>query len=303
MYSPNVLVAGAPKCGTTSIFGFLADHPDVCASSVKETCFLIDKDYPLYNPEYNVDEQGLEGYSQFFSHCKGTAPKVYLEATPDYLYQETPLKYLPELDPIPQIIIALRNPAERIYSMFQFARNNMAVIDARMTFAEFLAALRDPASEVLNDRPHLRDVMVQSRYAHYIERWLKVFGRDRVHVFLFEDLVRDPYRFMITLCDILGLDPEIYKTYKFDKRNVTRQVRFQLLHRLARRVRKLSSTSIPGRRLAGALYRHINAPPAPVNRSDEEMRLIEELNSEFVDDNRRLAELLGMDLTHWNSAK
>lgn len=302
MSYPNVVLAGAPKCGTTSVFEFLADHPDVCPSSVKETYFLIDEDYALYKPGCNVATQGLEGYSQFFTDCEGSAAKVYLEATPDYLYQDTPLKYLPELDPVPHVVFILRKPAERVYSMFQFARNNMAVIDAHMTFADFLDNVRNPASGVLKDRPLLRGAMAQSRYVRFIERWLQVLGRDRIHVFLFEDLVRDPRDFMKTLCEVLDLNPAFYEDYGSEKRNVTRKVRVQFLHRLKRHLRKLGS-GVPGRRLASELYRHLNAAPASNTRSNEDTRLIEALGSEFIDDNRRLTQLLGIDLTCWQETR
>lgn len=178
----------------------------------------------------------------------------------------------------------------------------MAVLDAHITFPDFVDSLRDPTSELLRDRPHLRDTMAQSRYACFIERWLQIFGRDRIHVLLFEDLVRDPRGLMKTLCHILDLDPVFYDNYEFDKQNVTRKVRIQFLHRLARHARKLGySCRIPGRQFAGALYRNLNSPPAPKTLSHEEVKLIETLNSEFIDDNRRLVELLDINLASWHS--
>lgn len=301
MRFPNAVIAGAPKCGTTSIFKFLADHPDVCASNVKETYFLMDEGYPLYNPGRNVASHGLEKYSEFFNHCKNSKAKVYLEATPDYLYQTTPLKYLPNLDPVPEIIIVLRKPADRIYSMFQFARNNMAVLDAHITFADFMNSLRNPDSALLANRPHLRDAIAHSRYVRYIEPWIKTFGREHIHVLLFEDLVRDSRDFMQRLCDILQIAPEFYKSYEFKKQNVTQRVRIQFLHRIVRRVRKLSNGGVPGGRFAGAIYRRLNAPPATDARCEEVLRLLETLNNEFIEDNRRLMDLLGLDLKHWHT--
>ena len=63
---PNTIVAGAPKCGTTSVFRYLADHPEVCASNVKETRFLIDPGYPLFDAAANFSIHGLGGYERFF---------------------------------------------------------------------------------------------------------------------------------------------------------------------------------------------------------------------------------------------
>ena len=50
---PNVAMVGVPKCGTTSVFSYLADHPEVCQSSEKETYFLMDKGHPLFIPARN----------------------------------------------------------------------------------------------------------------------------------------------------------------------------------------------------------------------------------------------------------
>ena len=46
---PNVVIAGAPKCGTTSLFAWLADHPDVCGSNVKEARYFLDPGDPLFD--------------------------------------------------------------------------------------------------------------------------------------------------------------------------------------------------------------------------------------------------------------
>jgi hypothetical protein len=47
MSLPNLVIAGAPKCGTSSLFYWLADHPQACGSTVKETFYLMDEEHPL----------------------------------------------------------------------------------------------------------------------------------------------------------------------------------------------------------------------------------------------------------------
>ena len=101
MILPNVIIAGAPKCGTTSLFEYLAAHPAVCPATVKETRYLIDKDYPLYHQERSFLRRGLVGYSEFFQKHIPGLHKIFIEATPDYMYQNTPLKVLPLFERIP----------------------------------------------------------------------------------------------------------------------------------------------------------------------------------------------------------
>ena len=68
---PNLVVGGAPKCGTSTFFRWLSSHPDVCGSEPKETFFLMDRDSPLLNRDCNVHEHGLQSYGSFFKHHRG----------------------------------------------------------------------------------------------------------------------------------------------------------------------------------------------------------------------------------------
>ena len=86
---PNVVIAGAPKCGTTSLFAWLADHPDVCGSNVKEARYFLDPDDPLFDEISNFRDHGLAGYEAYFTDCEERKAQVVLEATPVYLYQQT----------------------------------------------------------------------------------------------------------------------------------------------------------------------------------------------------------------------
>lgn len=69
MKLPNLLIAGAPKCGTSSIFTWLIAHPEVCGSQPKETFYLMNSDSPLCNSNLFYDIGRLEKYSQYFDHC------------------------------------------------------------------------------------------------------------------------------------------------------------------------------------------------------------------------------------------
>lgn len=74
-----LIIAGTTKAATTSLFNYLADHPEICASNVKETRFFLDADYPL--PAKYRFEDGLDKYELYFVHC--SASHIRMEATPD----------------------------------------------------------------------------------------------------------------------------------------------------------------------------------------------------------------------------
>lgn len=63
-----LIIGGTPKAGTTSLYKWLSDHPDVCPSSLKETRFFLDWDYPLSSSaQYNG--KNLEQYAVFLNNA------------------------------------------------------------------------------------------------------------------------------------------------------------------------------------------------------------------------------------------
>ena len=80
---PNLVVAGAPKCGTSSLYFWLAAHPEVAASREKETFFWA-PDVNRFNARCNRIQHGPEAYGSLFSHAAGS--KVRFESTAPYIY-------------------------------------------------------------------------------------------------------------------------------------------------------------------------------------------------------------------------
>src|SRR5689334_10681741 len=82
---PNLVIAGAPKCGTSSLYRWLADHPQAFGSAPKETFYLMDEGHPLLRKGSNFHTRGLAGYAEFFDGRNEEA-RVIFEATTHYLY-------------------------------------------------------------------------------------------------------------------------------------------------------------------------------------------------------------------------
>src|SRR6266513_2759700 len=80
-----LIIGGTSKAGTTSVFNYLTNHPQIC-SFTKETRFFLDTDYPLPSDK-RYEKNGPEAYLSFFE-SGGYQPSENwrLEATPDYLY-------------------------------------------------------------------------------------------------------------------------------------------------------------------------------------------------------------------------
>lgn len=302
MTVPNLVIVGAPKCGTTSLFAWLAAHPAVCGSSVKETRYLLDPDDPLFKIKSNYRDYGLAGYHSYFSACETASAPIVLEATPVYLYQHTAPSVLAGLTPVPRIIFVFRKPSERVYSHYQFLRNNKIVLDSALTLREFveLNKSRDPRLPV---RGHAREVVAQSRYVDYLDRWSTRFPRAHLLAFLFEHLRRDPRGFMRDVAERLDIDPSFYDSYDFPQENVTYEIRSRWIHRsrklLGRRLRPRMRNAL--KRVAETTYSHINVKPASRSRTSEDSDVLLELEREFLPYNERLADELQLDISPWLS--
>ncbi|MGH2427394.1 MAG: sulfotransferase domain-containing protein [Candidatus Limnocylindria bacterium] len=311
MTLPNVVIAGAPKSGTTSLFAWLNDHPQVCGASVKETHYLVDRGTPLFNPACNYADHGLAGYESFFAHCDPARAQVILEATPEYLYRRTALEVLSSLDPAPQVVFVLRKPSERTYSFYQYARNNMAIISPATTFRDFVSMLRTGAGSFQSvpggvervEREAWSEYGIQfSRYSDYLGDWLSRFPPQNLHLFLFEALQADQSAFMRSVAAALGIDQGYYADYHFPRKKQTYNVRLQMLQRTRLRMGRLLPRSSLKRALRKALtrpYTAMNVRRGQQARSDDDVRVLKELDAEFAPLNRRLAEQTGLDLSAW----
>jgi hypothetical protein len=302
MTLPNTVIAGAPKCGTSSLFTWLVDHPEVCGSGFKETRYFLDPDHPLLDRRSNYHEHGMAGYASHFRQCDGAPAKVILEATPHYLYQQTALEVLSSLDPHPTIVFLLRKPSDRTYSEYQFARNNRAVIDRDVTFREFVEMVRREDPSLGAGRRQLDMAIDHGRYINYLEAWAARFPRSKIRIFLFEALQRDNRSFMQDVAASLEIDPGFYQTYDFPLKNLTYQVRFQVLHR----VRSAVGHRIPRgpaknlvHKATKRAYSAVNIERTRPSRTRDDHEVLSELDREFAPYNTRLAQEMGVDLSKW----
>jgi Sulfotransferase domain len=299
---PNAVIAGAPKSGTTSLFRWLTDHPDVCGSAEKETHYLVDPDYFSFRADSNYHDHGLAGYSSHFEPCRAGRSQIVLEATPAYLYQHTAPAVLSDLDPVPHVLFIFRKPSERAHSHFRFYQDTKAMIDRRLSFGEFVELARsdDPRLHRLAEKGTTK-ILENSRYAEFLPPWLDRFPRERLHFFLFEDLRRDPGAFAATVASRLGIDPAFFDGYDFRPRNKSFRVRSAWLHNARRRAGRHVSARTRRRlkRVTAGAYAFINVEGGRGAPTREEASVIAELDVEFEPYNEKLGELTGLDLGAW----
>jgi len=289
---PNLIIAGAPKSGTSSLFDYLMAHPEVGGSNKKETRYFLDKGYPLFSKEYNYYNQGLNGYLDYFLHLENRDVKIIIEATPDYLYQTDAIHLIKNLPSNPKVLFILREPVERVYSLFRFAQNNMAVFPKHYSFSDYIKMATEE-SEQLNKNPLLKNAIQHSKYYEYLVNWIDVFG-ENVQCMVFEDMKNFTRDFLRAVSEKYEIDPCFYGGFDFSRSNATTAVKSQAVHKVARKLRNK-----PFFNKFWKLYINLNTGPINSVRSKEDLMALQKIKPFFKESNELIKKKLGLDLSSW----
>ncbi|MEJ2601167.1 MAG: sulfotransferase [Anaerolineales bacterium] len=208
-----LIIGGAPKSATTSLFHYLSDHPQVCPANRKETYFFA-REFD-YRGVSNSGESAPD-FDQYFSHCPSSG-SLRIEATPYTLYSDHAAEKISDMLPGACLLFILRDPVDRLISDYYF-HVQRGHPSARDTFKEFLAFQRRMESGL----PNLIEL---GCYLQYLRPFFDVFGRNRVLIIFFEEFKRDPRAEIRALCTSLGLDPGFYTNYDFTTHNKTLSIR------------------------------------------------------------------------------
>ena len=309
MRLPNLIIAGAPKAGSSSLFFWLAAHPEVYGSPRKETFYFIDEDSPLLCPEANYNLHGLEKYESFFPDCPDEA-KIVLEATPHYVYQQTALDFFANCDPQPHVVCLLRKPSKRIFSSFSFVQNNLALIDNELTFDRVTDLLLDETGELIKELNYSPDAPIykwlevqlsKGRYYEYLIPWVQRFPREKIHIILFEEMIADPRKTLIKLAKDIGIDSNFYQDFYFEQRTQTIAIKNRFAHQLLLKLalffidnQIFGTSKIRG--LLKSIYFKFNTSKPQKAKSTS----LERLDDYFKPYNQKLAESLNLNIDVWN---
>lgn len=262
---PNFIIAGTNKGGTTSLFRYLASHPDVCSSAVKETCYFL----PI---RYGYEVKPLSDYAKHFE--QHNQENIVMESTPGYFYgSEKLVQKMHESLPDLRICLIFRNPVTRFFSFFHFMKA-MQCIDENMTSEEYLTkcmALND--NELKLEKNNAYFGFEGGNYSNYLKPWIDTFG-DKLQICFFENMVDNPRYFMQGICEFLGLDPSYFERVKFPTENSTRKYTNHWLHSIAlsgyRKHSKLLNSNPLIKNLLSTIYFRLNASPISKRHPNEQ---------------------------------
>jgi hypothetical protein len=281
---PNFIIAGVHKAGTTSLFYYLGDHPDVCASLDKETNFFI---YTKYKTPVNP----LEKYYEQFEKYNGE--KIIMEASPGYFYggYDTAIE-IKEKSKNPKVLIILRNPTDRVISFFNRKREVFQLPES-LTLEQYFEDCKNYSdADLLREENHLYTGFEFGYYIKHIDAWYQVFG-DQLKVVFFDDL-RDSKKTVLSLCQWLGVDAAFYDNYNFEVKNKSVNYKNRFMHTLAVKVsfgaKRFWRNNQQLKSFLRGIYYKFNGQP--VSKTDHDAEIKARINKMYEPYNKELAQYL-----------
>jgi len=298
---PDFFIVGAPKCGSTAMSDYLAQHPEI---------FMGRKEMHFFGSDL-----------RFAAHFYRRAEREYLaefdswngqrrtgEASVWYLFSETAADEIKAFSPSARILVLLREPVDMMYSLYNYFR-----FDGNEPLGSFQEALQAEPDRRAGQRAGRQTYFASGlvyrdvpRFANQLQRYFKVFGRDRVKVVFYDDLAANPAAVYREVLQFLEVD-STHSLPKFERVNPAKTVKSRALRAV------LNDPAVRSNLLAIR-----PAMPRPVFRAFHRLeRLLQRFNSsvekppplvpelkaqlqrEFAPEINQLSRLLGRDLTSW----
>jgi hypothetical protein len=296
---PNFFIVGAPRSGTTAMYEYLKQHPEIFMSQLKEPQFFGSD--LIRTPKAPFYRHDIKRYLALFAPA-GNA-KVVGEGSTLYLKSREAASEIKEFSPSAKVIIMLRNPVDLLYSLHSFALNyGSEVIEdfegALDAETDRKKLLRVPDSCEIVDGLFYRE---RAKFKEPVERYFKVFGQGNVHVIVYDDLRNNTPKVYAETLQFLGVSTDFQPEFNVVHEN--RRIRSRALRYIWRRRsggvhRVVFEYSPPwlSRRMVKTL-KWVYSRPAPRTPINAELR--RRLQGEFKGEIEQLSELLQRDLTHW----
>jgi len=286
MTMPNFIIIGVAKAGTTSLYRYLDQHPQVFMSPVKETNFFAYEDMRAGtwtsggdppNPAY-FPVKTLEAYEAMFA---GVSDEIAIgEASPRYFCSPTAPQRIHECIPDVKLVACLRNPADRAFSGFLMrVRKGHAKMKIR---------------ERLTPESHH---VVEGFYYSWLKRYSDLFPKDQIKIYVFEEFKKNAAGVVADLYDFLGVDTSFAPDTSV-KYNPGAVPKIRLFNKLFYNPRLIDITkSMLPESMQEKLkqIRELNLTTSPKMPPDLRVELL----NIYREDILKLEELLGRDLTIW----
>ena len=204
MKKPNLFIVGAPKCGTTFLYHYLKQHPEIFFPDFKEPHFF-GSDLIRKNGAYDLN---INEYQKLFNSDK----KIIGEASTFYIFSKTAAQEIYNFNPNSKIIIMLRDLVDLVYSMHsQFVFSGDEIIEDFKEALDLenhrLNGMKIPAqTTVVNKLFYTQNILDLPKN---IDSFINYFKRDNIQFVLLDDIKNNPERVYFEILTFLNIDSTI----------------------------------------------------------------------------------------------
>ncbi|MBN18537.1 MAG: hypothetical protein CL758_03535 [Chloroflexi bacterium] len=229
---PNFFIVGGIKCGSTFLYQYLGQHEEILMSKIKEPSYFsiyggIQTETIFSKPKKGFKERELpkkksskfiqisqEDHTKLFE-SRGNE-KIFGEATPHYLFDESSPKLIHEKCPDAKILISLRNPIDRCYSWYlSSTRTKVKQKTFEQIIKEYFEKIRSNLKP--STKNTYENILLPSFYYDSVRRYLELFGKDKIKIIIFEECF--PNNILNTINEILNFLDIKKIVYDFDMSN------------------------------------------------------------------------------------
>ncbi len=209
MRMPNFIILGTPKAGTTAIYNYLKQHPQIYMPPFKEPHFFSFEGEQ--KPHWSI--KTLEDYQALFQDA--TSEQIIGEASTWYLYSQTAAGRIRHHIPDVKLIAILRNPIERAYSSWAFR-----VQCGWESITDFKQALQAEPQRICENYEWDFHYLKTGFYYHQIKRYFDAFPQEQIKIIIYEDFQVDPIKVLESIYKFVGVDKTLISDIS-TKHNVT----------------------------------------------------------------------------------
>ncbi len=295
---PGFILIGPPKSGTTSIYSYLRQHPDIYLPETKELhYFSYDhlKDNAAGPGDREVLSRLCASRDEYENHFVPVGKEGAIgEISPSYFYYaDVSERIMAELGPV-KIVVIFRNPVNKAYSQY------IHMLSEKRETLSFYDALMEEQGRMESGWLDIWRYAESTLYSERINKYISVFGRDNVKILLFDDLVKSPKNLMRDLYRFLEVDDDFScdTSRAFNKSRISRVKPLTDLMKRPNVIKTVMKNILPEsiRLPLRTLLLNINSKEKP----EMDLRSREYLLSYFAADVNKLQEIIGKKLNWLN---
>jgi hypothetical protein len=198
---PDFFIVGAAKSGTTALWKYLGSFPEIFM-----TDDIQNKELGYFSKDYGINSK--DEYLGYFRKAK--KEQIIGESCHAYLTSPESAEWIKREAPDSKIIIVLRNPAKRAFSLFSWMVMNgyewAAGLDMALELEE--SRSKDVHFRMNLPQPYHRNYEYFSSGLYYeqVSRYLNVFSADKCKIVIFEEFIKDPNRLLNEILVFLGAE-------------------------------------------------------------------------------------------------